>query len=585
MLNGSSSSYQHVLRNLTLVVISLALLPLSTLMLVAFYSLRPIHSLFTLASRFQTRRTPARRSHHEQAQSPRRTVLVTGVGMTKGLTLARTFHLAGHRVIGADFAPYDRVPPCGRFSAAVSRFYALPTPSKHYGITPYINKLLQIVHNEHVNTWVSCSGVASAMEDAQAKEVIERRSDCLCIQFDTFTTQTLHSKDSFIEHTSSLGLPVPETHNVKSRDAVHKILSQSPRTKKRYIMKNVGTDDAGRTEVMTLLPRRTLSETYNHIAHIPISEENPWVLQQYVPGKREYCTHALVIKNEVKAFVACPSSDLLMHYQALPHPESALSRAMLRFTQEFVYRSSSFKNGRKRGQLFRPMTGHLSFDFLVDEMVTERGTESIIRAIECNPRAHTAVVLFQGREKEMSQAYLGLLNSRQLEPESAETPNGVIDYSILATSGREPRGRPEGNDSIDNEIVTPTANVNPYLAPIILLDPPGRYYWIGHDIITLVLLPLLHLFTLPWTDSYFRRPTDLLIHGYPPALSDLSHSIKAFLDHVLFWNDGTFVIWDPLPTWWLYHIYWPGVLLGRIWMGRKGWWSRANVSTCKLFCV
>lgn len=48
-----------------------------------------------------------------------------------------------------------------------------------------------------------------------------------------------------------------------------------------------------------------------------------------------------------------------MHYEALP-PESALSRAMLQFTRVFAAKSGD------------DFTGHLSFDFLMDEVVTER---------------------------------------------------------------------------------------------------------------------------------------------------------------------------------------------------------------------
>jgi catechol O-methyltransferase len=65
-------------------------------------------------------------------------------------------------------------------------------------------------------------------------------------------------------------------------------------------------------------------------------------------------------------------------------------------------------------------SGHLSFDFLVDrEEVKAAEKDSskdvALYAIECNPCAHTAVVLFNGT-REMIQGYLSLLE----EPHSSD---------------------------------------------------------------------------------------------------------------------------------------------------------------------
>ncbi|KAL9009260.1 MAG: hypothetical protein Q9173_005696 [Seirophora scorigena] len=435
------------------------------------------------------------------------TILITGVGMTKGLALARLFYEAGHDVVGADFEPHG-IPVCGRYSKSLHKFYRVPKPTANDGSVHYINALLRVVRREKVDLWVSCSGVASAVEDGQAKEVIERRSSCRAIQFDAATTGMLHEKDTFMQETQRLGLHVPETHHVTSRDAVHKLLHQTKR--RSYIMKSVGVDDAVRGN-MTLLPRRTLSQTYDHVSQLPISSEKPFILQQFIKGK-EYCTHSLIIEGGVKMFVACPSAELLMHYEALPS-DSALSRAMLAFTREFVERSE--KN----------MSGHLSFDFLVDENVTEKGAELVLNPIECNPRAHTAVALFSGRARDVANAYLSLLRS------------GMIN------------GNGHTLDTADKQVVFPVE--------------PAKYYWIGHDLIALVLLPLLHLLM-----GRIR-------------LMEWIQGCAEFMNHVLFWKDGTIEIWDPLPWWCLYHIYYPGHFLASILHRRR--WSRINVSTLKMF--
>lgn len=460
--------------------------------------------------------------------------------MTKGLFLARAFHKAGHDVIGADFEP-NGIPVCGRFSKALRSFYSLPKPNEKAGAAYYIDALLHVVRAEKVDLWVSCSGVAFAVEDGQAKEVLERRSDVRCIQFDVSTTETLHEKDTFVAQTQRLGLPTPETHNVTSRAAVHRVLHDSPRTKKQYIMKSVGMDDASRAD-MTVLPKRTVSETYNHVSAIPISGKKPWVLQQFIKGK-EYCTHALIVHNEVKAFVACPSSELLMHYDALP-PDSALSRAMLRFTEEFVKRSAG------------DMTGHLSFDFLVEEAVSEKGARAALLPIECNPRAHTAVVLFRGRETAMADAYLTALTPRT---DGAAGRPDSMNGSPDAPPGVHPTTPSKTRPNINGYTPPPPDPA----APIAPTPTPPRYYWLGHDLVTLVLLPL---------------PS--LVRGRITVPAYLQ-GCKTFLAHVLWWRDGTFELWDPVPFWWLYCVYWPGLFAATV--VRGGRWSRVNVSTCKVF--
>lgn len=492
MLNEHSSWRLHFAQNAALIIISLLFLPLDTFVLFLIYVVQ-------LASNHGAARQRAQRDPTFRA----RTILVTGVGMSKGLTLARMFYEAGHKVIGVDFEPYE-ILVCGRFSRALSKFYPMQALQGAHSSAYYAQELLEIVTKEKVDLWVSCSGVASAVEDGIAQEVIERRSDCKCIQFDVKTTSTLHEKHTFIEEASRLGLPTPETYNVTSRSAVHNVLNRTE--KKKYILKSVGMDDAYRGD-MTLFPRRTMSETYHHIASLPISSQKPWVLQQYVRGK-EYCTHALVVDGKVKAFVACPSSDMLMHYEALPS-DSALSKAMYKFTEAFAARSHS------------GITGHLSFDFLVEETATEKGTEVVLQPIECNPRAHTAVVLFQGQSAEMVEAYMNAL-----KPEV----NGITELHEQA-------------------IVTPN-------------NAPA-YYWIGHDLVTLLIYPLFQFFTRQITSAACLR------------------SCMTLLEHLLLWKDGTFEIWDPLPWWWLYHVYWPGHFFRCILQHKK--WNRVNVSTTKMF--
>ncbi|KAI3400642.1 hypothetical protein diail_2354 [Diaporthe ilicicola] len=462
-----------------------------------------------------------------------RTVLVTGVGMTKGLTLARAFWLCGHRVVAADFdvgacaawTPWK----AGRwtYSMAFDTVYSLRRPVVRDGMserekeevrTAYTRDICRIVEDESVDLWVSCSGVASAVEDAMVKEALDKTTlrngrKCACIQFDVPTTSTLHEKSTFIQHTKALKLTVPETYDVSSHarilDALASAAEENPGRK--FILKPVGMDDANRGN-MTLLPLRTARETEAFVRRLPVSKARPWILQQFIGGGREYCTHALVVGGAVKVFAACPSSELLMHYRAL-RPGDPLAAEMLRFTCTFAAAAGA------------GFTGHLSFDFMAED---DDAGRTRLYAIECNPRAHTAVALFARPGEQM---------------------RGMVEAYVSAMDGPLKSLRDNSNSAFG--LVWPPADAMPR-------------YWIGHDLVALGLLPLLSL--LRWQP----RSGGLLVDGW-----------GQLLQHVLCWKDGTFELWDPWPFVALYHHYWPRAILAAWWKGER--WSRLNVSTTKMF--
>lgn len=477
-----------------------------------------------------------------------RTILVTGVGMTKGLTLARAFWLCGHRVVAADFdaercsawTPWKRTAVRGwTFSRAFDTVYSLRRPEITENMDEmermnvrreYVQDIGKIVLDEDVDLWVSCSGVASAVEDAMVQEALEssagggrQAKGRACIQFDVPTTEMLHEKSSFIRQAKKLDLSVPETHDVYSHNDVLQALTKAMRRhpERRFILKPVGMDDANRGD-MTLLPLATHWDTDAHVQRLPISKERPWILQQFIHGNKEYCTHSLVVNGEVKAFVACPSSELLMHYNALA-AEDPLSKDMLDFTKRFA------DSERNTGKTF---TGHLSFDFMAEK--DEKTATTRLYAIECNPRAHTAVALFAtpGTEmRAMVEAYI-----------SAST-NPV-------SSIRHPK-HPQ--------------HVQRYSFPGVVRPPPDAVsrYWVGHDLVASLLLPLKS------------------IASGPTMRAELIAQVKDFWEHLSSWKDGTFEMWDPWPFVALYHHYWPRAILDAWLKGER--WSRVNVSTTKMF--
>lgn len=488
--------------------------------------------------------------------SHRKTILVTGMSMSKGLVMARLFHRKGHRVIGADVHPLAM----GRVSASLDKFYVLPAIShSNKGTTSpveeeieneiddlYVLKLLDIVKKEDVDLWISVSDVNAAMKDAVARDVIEMHTKAKAVQFGAKDVRNLDEKDAFIEHTRYLGLPVPDSQVVTSRDAVIEFLKKRGGLRllpgghgTQYILKPIRVDDFLRNEKV-ILPLATEQETLRRLDAIPAfqqqqqssaapfpHEKPSFILQEFIRG-REFCTHALVVKGRVRAFTACPSASVLMQYTALPE-ESPLCRAMLAFTRIMTGAGGS------------EWTGHVSYDFLVRRRRNVGGSASSssvggekdkdedvwIYPIECNPRVHTAVVLFN------------------------DTPDLVDEYLAILDGDAEQRSVRRRRSTSSNDPVYPKS-------------PSKQYYWVGQDLVERVIYPV---FQYLFASGTLTR-------------SQLQASVWEFGQHLRYWKDGTFEAWDPWPWWWLYHVYWPVRFAGFLVWGR---WNMINVSTGKAF--
>jgi len=477
--------YRNLWRNLILLALSVFCAPFSAAVCLL--------SMVALKLHGQRNTTFSRADkEHDVAIQQRKTILVTGVSMAKGLAIARNLSQhTPHRIVGADISPLSP----GRFSHAIVKYYCLDAPSGE-DAEPYIDSILHVIQSEKVHLWISCSSVAAAVEDGQVVRLAEEQAQAEgrrfeAIQFREDVVARLHEKDQFIEYMESLNLPVPESHRcTDAQEALDVLMRELHRTptkansassrkskaeaRKQFIMKPIGVDDKARRNMMTLLPFPSTEATTQYIRSLGISETNPFQMQQFIQGK-EYCTHALVVRGQVKAFTSCPSSELLMHYEPLP-AHSALSQAMLAFTQRVC---------AEGGESF---TGHLSFDFLVKEE-----DDVQLYPIECNPRVHTAVVLFE-QTPELADAYLSIFD----------------DATCTSKS--------------------------PALFP---RTPTHGYFWLGHDLVASGILPIL--------DRLFGQG----------SWDDVVVGLLSLWRHWIYWKDGTFTLEDPWPFFALYHVYWP----------------------------
>jgi hypothetical protein len=483
LLTRDDHAVLHVARDLSLIALSLICSPFSIIVVVIAKILTTL-SLINVSN-------PSPALHNGRKVK----VLVTGVGMAKGMFLARALYQGGCTVICADFET-PLAPVCGKFSRACTRYYSLTGPKNGRGLQGYIQHILKIVQNERIDIWISCSGVATAIEDALVMRTLETETKCKCFQFDKHATFTLDDKYEFMRATADLGLTAPRWFLLDSPEQIGKVLKKAieiePGTEgTQYILKNVVMDDLTRGNLPLLSSDQPIRMA--EVLESLDTKRSKWIMQQYISGEEEYCTHSIVVDGHVKAFTACPSTSVLMHYRQL-HPGSPLDDAMLRFTQ--AYATGMYAR-------YGCFTGHLSFDFLALNEPTAQGLQKTLMPIECNPRCHTAVVNFRGREKDLTSTYLSVLPGYK-------APDLVC-----------------GELKKDHEV----------------------YYWIAHDLVVLFILPIIQF-----------------LLGITPFSQMISKHLD-FWSHILLGKDPSFEWWDPLPWLVLNHVYWPGRLFNATWRG------------------
>jgi hypothetical protein len=189
-----AAALAHYIKTTSLVIASIALLPLSSYVLAFSYACNILIPQYELRRKIQS--------------VPRfqpKTILVTGVGTAKGLRIARAFYETGHKVIGADFQPLG-IPSCGRFSKALSTYYPLRMPTASGGATLYMRDLIKIVEGEAVQLWVSCSELVCAVDDGQTRELLEHRTSCRTVQVDVDTVGKISDNNEFLRYARSIGL-------------------------------------------------------------------------------------------------------------------------------------------------------------------------------------------------------------------------------------------------------------------------------------------------------------------------------------------------------------------------------------------
>jgi predicted ATP-grasp superfamily ATP-dependent carboligase len=335
---------------------------------------------------------PTKLFRSKQAPASSKTVLISGGKMTKALQLARSFKQAGHQVILVETHKYKLTGH--RYSWSVDRFYTVPNPDH----PDYAKSLLSIVKQENVDTYIPvCSPVASYY-DAVAQDILSPH--CSVMHVDVETLKRLDDKYTFAVAAESLGLLVPKSYLITNPQQV--IDFDFTKFTRKFIIKSIPYDSVRRLD-LTKLPCDTIAETAEFVNSLPISEQKPWIMQEYIPGQ-EYCTHSTVRNGNIQLHCCCKSSAFQVNYESIHNPD----------IEEWIRVFSKNLN----------LTGQVSFDFI------EADDDRRIYAIECNPRTHSAITMFYNHP-DVAKAYLETeaLDST-VEPLASSRPTYWIYHEI-----------------------------------------------------------------------------------------------------------------------------------------------------------
>ncbi|KEF58426.1 uncharacterized protein A1O9_06352 [Exophiala aquamarina CBS 119918] len=484
---------RNVTKNLVLVAIIISFAPISTFLLAANY--------FYLCC---FPRSSVRRRLRKTPGFEPKTILLSGINTPQGLCLARAFYDTGHNVIGVDGEP-GGIPVPPRFSKTVHKFYVLNMTLADGMTNEYVRRLTETIENEGVDLWVNCATGANPSLEAQVKAKIEQTTKCRCFALSPDNASRFTTRETFLSYMHSLGLPVPEVHQVRSRDELHKVLNKSL-GRRKYLLH--APKEPNHCRARTPLPRRTLSQTYNLVSRIDISQSSPWRLEQDTGELEKYSTFGIIVHGQVKAFAASFSTaDSSIH---LLDPQSALSQSMLRFV-------SSFAESQGSG-----FSIHLGIDFCVEDWVTVTGVVKTILPVEISNQAHKNTLLFQGMSGsvQLTRAYLACLQ-----------PVGSLGKKEEGLTSLHPH-----HDALEDPFMPESKIVS--------------VYNFGELVSRLAVGPLTGLLTLRNTPKAFSRNLVLLVN-------------RLFL-----WTDDSYSINDPVPFWWHYQVYVPFGIIKNIVRGQ-----------------
>lgn len=276
-------------------------------------------------------------------------VLLTGGRAPATLELARLFSQQGSQVHVADSFPYALC----KVSKAIKAFHDVPAAKQQP--QAFIDELVKIVAAEQIDLLIpTCEEIftiAHFQDSFPAScTLLTERADRLL---------RAHHKFEFIEWAKRLGLLIPETYYIDTKEQWYNMLNRLP-ANENYIAKPVYTRSS------------------NELIYLPMDREKPidykkgWVIQRLLQGD-QYCTYSLTRNGEVTAHTTYKSefrvgAGTTISFQHEQHEE------IEQWVRGFVRKTN--------------WTGQIAFDFI-------RHSDGRCYPIECNPRLTSGIHLFR----------------------------------------------------------------------------------------------------------------------------------------------------------------------------------------------
>ncbi|WP_434721929.1 ATP-grasp domain-containing protein [Mesorhizobium sp. RIZ17] len=277
------------------------------------------------------------------------TVLITGARAPVALHLARLLHGAGHRVILAD----TPARPIAAASKACARYHRLPPP--RFEPRSYADAVEALIRAEGIGLVIpTCEEVFHLALAWRGRTMPTR-----LFAPDLGLLAQVHNKHGFIRLAEQLGLAVPETTLLNSRDDLEAVRGRS----RDLVFKPVWSRFASHV---------LLRPTPDFLDAIAPSPAMPWVAQRFVEGE-EISAYAVARDGQLKALALYRSL-----YRAGKGAGIFFERVEDAAARELV----------ERVVAGTAWTGQISFDLM-------READGRVLPLECNPRAVSGLHFFR----------------------------------------------------------------------------------------------------------------------------------------------------------------------------------------------
>lgn len=277
------------------------------------------------------------------------TILITGARAPAALHLARLVHGAGRRVILAD----TPARPIAAASKACARYHRLPPP--RFEPQAYANAVEALIRAEGVELVIpTCEEVFHLALAWRGRTMPGK-----LFAPDIGLLAQVHNKHSFIRLAEQLGLAVPQTTLLNSRDDLESVRGHS----RDLVFKPVWSRFASHV---------LLRPTPDFLDAIAPSHAMPWVAQRFVEGE-EISAYAVAREGRLKALALYRSP-----YRAGKGAGIFFERVEDEAARDLVERIVAGTT----------WTGQISFDLM-------REPDGRVLPLECNPRAVSGLHFFR----------------------------------------------------------------------------------------------------------------------------------------------------------------------------------------------